>query len=183
MTLTNAPVLVTKNLTLRGPEKSDLAAFTDMVTNSERMKTIGGNGTENDAWRGFIGGIGHWQWHGYGFFILEDNVTGLPIGRVDILDHVDWPSPELAWHMFDGHEGKSLCYEAAVAVRAWAGSIGLPTLISMIATYNNRSLALATRMGAKEKSRMTHENEETIVMLHLAHDHPTALAQLAEVTP
>ncbi|MDG1377489.1 MAG: GNAT family N-acetyltransferase [Yoonia sp.] len=183
MSLTNAPVLVTKNLTLRGPQKSDLAAFTEMVTNSERMNLIGGNGTENEAWRGFIAGIGHWHWHGYGFFTIEDTASGLPIGRVGILNHIDWPQPELAWHMFDGYEGKSLCYEAAVAVRAWAGSIGLPVLISLIAPANTRSLALAKRLGAIEKSRMTHCDEETISMLHLAYDHPTARAQLAEVTP
>lgn len=182
MTLTNAPILVTKHLTLRGPQKSDLPAFTDWVTTSERMGLIGGNGTENAAWRGFIAGIGHWQWHGYGFFTIEDTASGLPIGRVGILNHIDWPQPELAWHMFDGYEGKSLGYEAAVAVRAWAGSIGLPTLVSLIAPTNTRSLALAKRLGATEKSRLTHCDEETISMLHLAHDHPTAQAQAAEIS-
>ncbi|WP_458791695.1 GNAT family N-acetyltransferase [Yoonia sp. MH D7] len=183
MTLTNAPTLITNHLTIRGPQKSDLAAFTDFVTNSNRMETIGDNGSENDAWRGFIGSVGHWHWHGYGFFTLEDNATSQAIGRVGILNHVDWPEPELAWHMFDGFEGKSLCFEAAIAVRAWAGSLGLSPLISMIAATNTRSLALAKRLGAIEKSRMTHEHEPTIVMRHLAHDHPDALAQLDEVTP
>jgi len=183
MTLTNAPVLVTKNLTLRGPQKSDLPALTDWIVNSDRMEIMGGNGTESDAWGAMISGIGHWQWHGYGFFMLEDNATHRPIGRVGILNHVDWPRPELAWHMFDGFEGKSLCYEAAIAVRTWAGSLDLPVLISMIAPENTRSLALAKRLGAIEKSRMTFKGHETIVMRHLAHDHPTALAQFAEVMP
>ncbi len=182
MTLTNAPTLITNHLTVRGPQKSDLAAYTDFVTNSDRMITIGDNRSENDAWRSFLGSVGHWQWHGYGFFILEDTASGQPAGRVGILNHVDWPEPELAWHMFDGFEGKSLCFEAAIAVRAWAGSLGLSPLISMIAATNTRSLALAKRLGATEKSRMTHSGEPTIVMRHLAHDHPTARAQLAEVT-
>lgn len=183
MTLTNAPTLVTNNLTIRGPQKSDLAALTEWITNSERMEIMGGNGTTSNAWGTMISGIGHWHWHGYGFFILEDNATRQPIGRVGILNHIDWPAPELAWHMFDGFEGKSLCFEAAVAVRAWAGSIGLPTLISMISPDNTRSLALAARLGASEKSRMTFKDQETIIMRHLGHDDPAAQAQLAQVTP
>lgn len=181
MSLTNAPVLVTKNLTVRGPQKSDLPAFTAFML-SDRMDALGWAGTEGEAWRGFIGGIGHWQWHGYGFFVLEDTVTGQPIGRVGILNHIEWPEPELAWHMFDGFEGKSLCFEAAVAVREWAGSIGLSPLISMIATTNTRSLALAKRLGATEKSRMTHDGSPTIVMRHMGFDSDFARAQLAEVT-
>ena len=122
MNLTNAPVLVTKNLTLRGPQKSDLPALTQFV-GSERMEK------------------------------------------------------------FDGFEGKSLCYEAAVAVRAWAGSLGLSPLISMIVPNNTRSLVLAARLGAIEESRKQHDGEEAILLHHLAHDHPAAQAQLAEVTP
>ncbi|MDO7556529.1 MAG: GNAT family N-acetyltransferase [Loktanella sp.] len=182
MSLTNAPVLVTKNLTLRGPQKSDLPALTQFV-GSERMEKLGWAGSEGDAWRGFIAGIGHWQWHGYGFFVIEDNTTHQPIGRTGILNHIDWPEPELAYHMFDGFEGKSLCYEAAVAVRAWAGSLGLSPLISMIVPRNTRSLALAARLGAVEETRKQHDGEEAIILRHLAHDHPTAQAQLAEVMP
>lgn len=182
MSLTNAPVLVTKNLTLRGPQKSDLTALTDWIVNSERMEIMGSNGTESSAWGAMISGIGHWHWHGYGFFTIEDTASGLPIGRVGILNHVDWPQPELAWHMFDGYEGKSLCFEAAIAVREWAGSIGLPVLISMIAPENTRSLALAKRLGAIEKSRMTFKDHETIIMRHLAHDSEDARAQLSEET-
>lgn len=183
MTLTNAPVLVTKNLTIRGPQKSDLAAFTEFMA-SERMENLGWAGSEGDAWRGFIAGVGHWQWHGYGFFILEETATGKPAGRVGILNHVEWPEPELAWHMFDGFEGKSLCYEGAIAVRTWAGSFGLSPLMSMIAPHNTRSLALAKRLGAVEESRKDHhDGEEAVIMRHLAHDHEIAMAQLAEVTP
>ncbi len=182
MTLTNAPTLVTNALILRGPQKSDLPAFTQFL-GSERMESLGWAGTEGDAWRGFIAGIGHWHWHGYGFFILEDAATGNPVGRVGILNHIEWPEPELAWHMFDDFEGKSLCYEGAIAVRAWAGSFGLSPLISMIAPHNARSLALATRLGAVEEARKNHDGDEAVIMRHLPHDHPTAQAQLAEVTP
>ena len=113
--MTPAPTLTTARLVLRGPQKRDLAAFTHWVTTSDRMDAVGGTGTERDAWRGFIAGIGHWQWHGYGFFTVTERKTGVAAGRVGVINHIEWPQPEMAWHMFDGFEGRSFAFEAACA--------------------------------------------------------------------
>lgn len=178
--MTPAPTLSTARLVLRGPEKSDLAAFTAWATGSARMETVGGAVSTRDAWRGFIAGIGHWNWHGYGFFTVTEKATGIAAGRVGILNHIDWPQPEMAWHMFDGFEGKSYAFEAACAVREWAGrSLGLAPLISLIAPSNTRSLALATRLGAIEERRDTIDDEKVIIMRHLRFDDPRATAQAA----
>lgn len=179
--MTPAPTLTTARLELRGPQKRDLAAFTAWVTRSARMEAVGGNGTERDAWRGFIAGIGHWQWHGYGFFTVTERKTGMAAGRVGIINHIEWPQPELAWHMFDGFEGKSYAFEAACAVREWAGrSLGLQPLISLIAPDNLRSLRLASRLGAMEERRDVVDDEKVIIFRHLAHDDPRATRQAAE---
>ncbi len=179
--MTPAPTLTTARLILRGPEKRDLAPFTAWVTRSERMAHLGGVETEGNAWRGFIAGIGHWNWHGYGFFTVTEKETGIATGRVGILNHVDWPQPELAWHMFDGFEGRSFAFEAACAVREWAGrAMDLGQLISIIAPSNTRSLALATRLGAVEERREVIEGDTVIIFRHLAHDNPSAMAQAAE---
>ena len=77
--MTPAPTLTTARLELRGPQKRDLAAFTAWVTRSERMAAVGGAGTTRDAWLGFIAGIGHWQWHGYGFFTVTDRKSGVAV--------------------------------------------------------------------------------------------------------
>ncbi|MDX8347123.1 GNAT family N-acetyltransferase [Cognatiyoonia sp. IB215446] len=179
--MTPAPTLTTARLELRGPQKRDLAAFTAWVTRSERMATVGGKGTERDAWRGFIAGIGHWQWHGYGFFTVAERRTGMAAGRVGVINHIEWPQPELAWHMFDGFEGKSYAFEAACAVREWAGrSLGLQPLISLIAPDNLRSLRLASRLGAMEERRDVVDGEKVIIFRHLSHDDPRAVKQAAE---
>ena len=179
--MTPAPTLTTARLVLRGPQKRDLAAFTAMVTNSVRMDAVGGRGTADDAWRAFISGIGHWHWHGYGFFMVTERATGIAAGRVGIINHIDWPQPELAWHMFDGFEGRSYAFEAACAVREWAGStLGLEPLISMIAPANTRSIALATRLGAVEERRDVIDNEKVIIFRHLRHTDPRVVAQAAE---
>lgn len=179
--MTPAPTLTTARLELRGPQKRDFAAFAAWVTGSERMEAVGGTGTYSQAWHGFIAGIGHWNWHGYGFFTVVERASGIATGRVGIINHADWPAPELAWHMFDGFEGRSYAFEAACAVRDWAGrTLALAPLISMIAPANTRSLALATRLGAVEDRRDTVDEENVILFRHLHHDDPRAVAQAAQ---
>jgi len=178
--MTPAPTLTTARLILRGPQKRDMAAFTHWVTTSARMEAVGGKGTARDAWRGFLAGIGHWQWHGYGFFTVTEKKTGIAAGRVGIVHHIEWPQPELAWHMFDGFEGRSYAFEAACAVRDWAGrTLGLEPLISLIAPSNTRSLALAARMGAIEDRRDVIDDEHVIIFRHLRFDDPRAVDQAA----
>ncbi len=182
--LTNAPTLTTKNLILRGPQKSDLAAFTTWATTSQRLEHLGGNTNTGDAWRGFIAGVGHWQWHGYGFFMITDKNAGTPLGRMGVLHHSDWPEPELAYHLFDGAEGRSIGFEAAIAVRHWAGeTLNLKPLMSMIHPDNTRSITLAKRLGAVPEADITHDGDPAIMFRHLAHDHADAAAQLSEVSP
>lgn len=176
--MTPAPTLTTARLVLRGPEKRDLAAFTAFVTRSDRMDQLGGVESESDAWKGFIAGIGHWHWHGYGYFTVTERATGVAAGRVGVLHHIDWPQPELAWHMFDGFEGRSYAFEAACAVREWAGrTLGLERLISLIAPNNTRSLALAARLGAVEERRVMLHGETLIVFRHLHHEDTRAMTQ------
>jgi RimJ/RimL family protein N-acetyltransferase len=178
--MTPAPTLTTARLVLRGPQKRDLAAFTAWVTRSERMAHVGGADTEGNAWRGFIAGIGHWHWHGYGFFTVTEKTSGIAAGRVGIINHIEWPQPEMAWHMFDGFEGRSYAFEAACAVREWAGrTLGLEPLISLISPANTRSLALAARLGASEERRDVIDGESVIVFRHLAHDDHRAATQAA----
>ncbi|MFQ1699625.1 GNAT family N-acetyltransferase [Loktanella agnita] len=176
--MTPAPTLTTARLVLRGPQKRDLAAFTAWLTRSDRMVHVGGKGTERDAWRGFLAGIGHWQWHGYGFFTVTERKSGVATGRVGVINHIEWPQPELAWHMFDGFEGKSYAFEAACAVRDWAGrTLGLEPLVSLISPANARSLRLAARLGAMEDRRDVVDDEKVIVFRHLSYDDPRAVAQ------
>ena len=162
--LTSAPNLETERLTLRGPERSDLTAFTSFMTNSPRMKSQGETVSEEEAWIGFLTGIGHWQWHGFGFFTLALRGDNTPLGRVGLLKHSNWPQVELAWHLFDAAEGNGYATEAAHAVRSWARRCnGLSQLVSYILHENRRSQAVAKRLGAETDGiRANHEPEAEI---------------------
>lgn len=162
--LTSAPVLKTERLILRGPQKGDLPEFTRFMTSAPSMVAMGETVSAQQAWFGFLGGIGHWQWRGFGFFMLERKADGAPIGRVGLLQHSDWPEVELAWHLFEGAEGQGYATEAARAVRDWAHQAhGIAQLYSYIDRGNLRSQAVARRLGATtDGTRAPHEPDAEI---------------------
>jgi RimJ/RimL family protein N-acetyltransferase len=163
--LTYAPRLETDRLILRGPDRADLAPFTAFLIESPRMKAQGEQASVSEAWYAFMTGIGHWHWHGFGFFTvtLKDKAA-TAVGRAGILKHVDWPQQELAWHLFDGAEGKGFATEAASAVRLWAReSLGLAPLVSYIHRDNLKSQRVAQRLGATSQGiAPSHEPEAEI---------------------
>lgn len=120
--------------------------------------------TAEQAWFGFLSGIGHWHWHGFGFFTLVERQTELPVGRVGLIKHSNWPEIELAWHLFEDAEGHGFATEAAKAVKQWASDqLGLTELHSYIDRHNTRSQAVARRLGANtDGTRAAHEPDAEV---------------------
>lgn len=162
--LTNAPRLTTDRLVLRGPLQEDLPELTRFVTSSPQMAAQDELGDPQNAWFSMMIGVGHWQWHSYGFFTLQKPNDPTPLGRVGILNHVNWPQPELAWHLFEDAIGNGFATEAAVAVRDWAAEAhGLTDLVSYIDTKNTASQSVAKRLGAAtDGKRAPHEPDAEI---------------------
>ncbi len=162
--LSTAPMLTTQRLVLRGPERDDLPRFTRFMTSAPSMEAQGETVTAEQAWFGFLTGIGHWHWHGFGFFTVVEQQTGHPVGRVGLIKHSNWPDVELAWHLFEGAEGKGFATEAAMAVKQWAcEDLGLDRLYSYIDWENTRSQAVAKRLGAvTDGTRASHEPEAEV---------------------
>lgn len=157
--LSTAPMLTTERLVLRGPERDDLIALTRFMTSAPSMAAQGETVTPEEAWFGFLTGVGHWHWHGFGFFTVIQKQTGRPVGRVGLIKHSNWPDTELALHLFDGDEGKGFATEAAFAVKKWAhDDLRLGKLYSYIDRTNFRSQAVAKRLGAiTDGTRAPHE--------------------------
>ncbi|MBD3665563.1 GNAT family N-acetyltransferase [Sulfitobacter aestuariivivens] len=162
--LSNAPTLTTSRLILRGPERDDLPPFTRFMTSAPSMQAQGETVTAQQAWFGFLTGVGHWHWHGFGFFTVVLRQTGDPVGRVGLIKHSDWPDVELAWHLFEGAEGQGIATEAAIMVRTWAREdLGIKRLFSYIDCGNTRSQAVARRLGAvTDGTRASHEPEAEV---------------------
>jgi len=162
--LTQAPVLQTERLSLRGPERRDFPAFARFMTASPRMKAQGEVSDMDQAWIGLLAGVGHWHWHGYGFFMVCRKSDDVLVGRVGLLNHLNWPDVELAWHLCDGAEGHGYATEAGCAVQRWASEAhAIHQLYSYIHVDNQRSQAVAKRLGAAtDGTRAAHEQDAEI---------------------
>lgn len=149
MSLTTAPRLETERLILRGPEMADVEAFAGFQADPERCLGFGPVMRPDQAWRWWALNIGHWHIHGYGYFTIEDRASGQPAGITGIWNPGGWPEPELGWALFEGFEGRGIAFEAAARAREWAyADLGMTTLTSNIVPGNDRSIALASRLGA-----------------------------------
>lgn len=175
MTLTAAPTLDTERLILRGPALGDVDPLAAFYADAAHCKGFGGPFDRADSWRWFALNIGHWHIHGYGYFTIEEKATGAALGITGIWNPEGWPEPELGYALFPGHEGKGIALEAARRARQWAyDDLGFSTLSSHIVPGNDRSVALAERLGAWYESsyQNPHMGEDRI----FRHPGPEALA-------
>lgn len=160
------PVLETDRLILREPRMDDMPAFAAFMA-SDRAGFVGGPVvSDHAAWDALRGMLGHWLLRGHGWWTVQDRASGQVAGRVGIGHHIDWPEPELGWHIFDGFEGQGLAHEAALAARAWWTGCGNPAPISLIAPQNTRSRRLAERMGASVEREFTLRGDPTLIYRH-----------------
>ncbi len=158
MPLTNAPILHSDTLILRGPERRDSEAVIAFLQDSTRSKGFGHIPERGAAWRWFALNVGHWHIHGYGYFTIE-TLTGDIAGITGIWNPETWPEPEVGWVVFEGYEGKGIAFEAASRARRWAyEALGFTTLTSNIVPGNTRSIKLAERMGAHFERRYLNTN-------------------------
>ncbi len=145
------PSLATARLRLRAFRESDLDAYAAMCADEEVMRYIGAGGPVgvDVAWRHMALFLGSWSLHGHGMWALEERSGARLVGRVGFLDPPGWPGCELGWLLARDAWGKGYATEAARAARDYGrDALGLTELISLIRPDNQRSIALAQRLGA-----------------------------------
>jgi RimJ/RimL family protein N-acetyltransferase len=150
--LADTPVLQTERLILRAPEAADFEAFAPFIM-SERARFVGG-GADKDlghAWRYLAIITGHWHLRGYGTFVLADRESRRPVGSAGPWHPAEWPERELGWTIWDeADEGKGYAREAVTELRRHVyADLGWPTAVSYIDPRNDRSIALARRLGCR----------------------------------
>ncbi len=150
ISLAGVPQLTTDRLVLRAPEAGDWPAFNAMLA-SERGQFIRTGGYDlSNTWRGFCHLIGHWVARGFGMFVFHAKGDAAPLGMTGPWFPETWPEREIGWSVWnEAAEGKGLAYEAALAARGFAyRTLGWTTAVSYVAEGNDRSQALARRLGA-----------------------------------
>jgi len=141
----------TERLILRpiDPER-DFDAWARSMADPVAVRYIGGKVLDRaQAWRHMAAIIGHWHIRGYGFFSVESKETGEWVGRVGPWYPEGWPEPEVGWTILREHWGKGYATEAGRAsIRYAFDELGWRKVIHVILTGNERSIAVAERLGS-----------------------------------
>lgn len=151
ITLSDTPVLKTDRLTLRAPAACDWPQWKAMMA-SDRSRFIRPDDIDDGkAWRAFGHIIGHWVLRGCGSFIITRTGDNTALGMTGPWYPANWPERELGWSIWSAQaEGQGIAFEAAQAARDYAFDVlGWDTAVSYVAPENERSIALAQRLGAK----------------------------------
>jgi len=161
--------LVTARLDLRMFREDDLDAYAEMSADAEVMRFIGVGGPvgADVAWRQMALFLGEWALHGYGMWAVEERASGLLIGRVGFLNPHGWPACELGWLLKRDAWGRGFALEAAQAGKTYGRTnLGIGELISLIRPDNERSIALAHRLGAALDRKIDFMGGETLQYQH-----------------
>ena len=169
------PVLTTGRLILRAPRVEDAALYLAIAT-GPRGVGLGGPMSLDEAWYAFAAMAGGWMLHGHGGWTIEHRNTGATLGYVILGLEPGDEDPELGYLIDEAQEGRGYATEAALAARDYAfGALGMTRLVSYILKGNERSVALAERLGATLEGEITYDGD-TVPSLVYRHPPPGEIA-------
>lgn len=161
--MSQVPTIRTPRLVLRGLVEADFPQYRELMA-SERSVGMGGPFDERAAWGLFCHDIACWELFGHGALMIDLERTGVCVGQVGINAGPLFPEKELGWLLYPGFEGAGYATEAAGALRDWAFvSLKLPTLVSYCDPANDRSIAVAKRLGAELDLLAPRQDPEDLV--------------------
>ena len=148
------PRLETERLILRPTRAEDFDAWAEFAAHPVTMRFLGGPQPRAAAWRAFVSMAGSWALYGFGMFSVIEKATGRWLGRLGPWRPEGWPGNEIGWGLVHDVAGQGFAYEGAVAAIDWAfDTLDWDEMIHCIDDGNERSIALATRLGSTWQRR------------------------------
>jgi RimJ/RimL family protein N-acetyltransferase len=166
--MTDTFCLQTERLILRRPDLRDFPALEAFYA-SDRSHYTGGPKDRIESWTALAAMIGNWTLRGFGLLTMTDRETGETLGLTGMHYPIHWPEREIGWHIWKPEaEGKGYAFEgASAALRHVFTKLGWETAVSYVAHGNDRSVALAKRLGGVEDaSAATPRSEPCHVFRH-----------------
>ncbi len=168
----DAPVIDTPRLRLRGHRVDDFEASATMWGNEIVTRHVGGRtSTPPQAWARVLSYAGLWALLGYGYWAIEERASGTFVGEAGFADfkrEIDERMrsvPEAGWAFVPEVHGMGYATEAVRAVNAWGDdNLESARTVCLIGPANAASLRVAQRCQFVEFGR-TRYNDQPIVLL------------------
>lgn len=123
--------------------------------------------TEEETWARLLRYVGHWALLGYGFWVVEDKLTGEYLGEAGFLNfHRDTQPPgvinlpEAGWAFRAEAHGHGYASETVAAMVAWADSHFDTPTACIIEQRNLASIRVAEKNGYRPRQLITYRGEE-----------------------
>ncbi len=165
-----APLVETERLRLRAHRLDDFEALAAIWADPGVTRHIGGKPQgASESWARLLRYAGHWALLGYGFWAVEEKLSGRLAGEVGLADfrrdiEPAFESPELGWVLAPWAQGRGYATEAVRAARAWAhASFGPIDSVCMIDATNVASIRVAEKCGYRETARIAFKGEPVIL--------------------
>jgi RimJ/RimL family protein N-acetyltransferase len=134
--------------------ESDLDEYAEMCADEDVMRYLGDGlpMSRADAWRNMAVVLGHWHLRGFGPWAVIESSTDRLVGRVGCWQPESWPGLEIGWTLRRGVWGKGYATEAGlVALNHAFFKLKQTRVISLIHRQNERSIAVALRLGMRRE--------------------------------
>jgi RimJ/RimL family protein N-acetyltransferase len=167
------PFLETERLKLRGHCLEDFPASAAMWADPIVTRYFGGRSfTEEEAWTRFLRYSGHWALLGFGYWVVEEKVTGNFVGEVGFADYKREIEsslkhlPEIGWVLASQSHGKGYGTEAVRAAVEWGDrNLEGSRTTCLIHPENIPSIRVAEKCGYREFERTTYKGNPSIVFV------------------
>jgi RimJ/RimL family protein N-acetyltransferase len=164
------PIIETERLRMRGHRLDDFAECAAMWADPGVTRYIGGKPfSAEEVWAKILRYVGHWSLMGFGYWVIEERVSGRFVGEVGFADfrRIEPPlhrEPEIGWALATWAQGMGFATEAVSAVVAWGeGHFGSARTVCLIHPDNVASARVATKCGYLEFGRTTYKDQPTIL--------------------
>ena len=169
--LVTAPTLETPRLRLRGHGLDHFPHSAAMWADPVVVRYIRPTPfTEEETWARVLRYVGHWALLGYGFWVVEDKLTGEFLGEAGFLNfHRDTEPPavisvpEAGWAFRAAAHGRGYASEAVAAIVAWGDSHFDTATVCIIEQTNVASIRVAEKNGYREKQVITYKGNELML--------------------
>jgi len=167
------PVIETERLFMRRHGIDDFAACAAMWADPEITRHVGGKPfTQEESWARLLRYVGHWVLMGFGYWAVEEKVTGSFVGEVGFADFkrdIEPPlkgMPEVGWAFVTRVHGQGYATEAVRAAVAWGDAhFAARRTACLIHPDNLASIRVAEKCGYSEGPRTTYKGRPTIMFV------------------